>query len=169
MSYYAASLCVCVSVQLFWSERGDERRIFAGMTQVKGHSGWMDPYKISPSINNHDWFQGHKLLQARVWKSGMAHAQWPGMHQSLQTNTFFFSFTKDKDRIITPISKDCIAVLKLSIVFTHKIVRVVLKCMTDWCKQSNYSNLLFLQVRFLVVRDCSVVLDQLTLTQHAYK
>lgn len=28
--------------------------------------GWMKQHKISPSINNHDWFQGHQLLQLRV-------------------------------------------------------------------------------------------------------
>lgn len=30
--------------------------------------GWMKPHKLSPSIKNHDWFQGHKLLQPGVWK-----------------------------------------------------------------------------------------------------
>lgn len=52
--------------------------------------GWMDPHKISPSINNHDWFQGHKLLQPRVRKSGAAHAKWPGIHQQFLKIPFLY-------------------------------------------------------------------------------
>lgn len=46
---------------------------------AKAVPAWMNSYKISPSINIHDWFQGHELLQAKVWKIGTAHALWPGM------------------------------------------------------------------------------------------
>lgn len=80
----ALYVCICTIILI---QRG---KSLLRWQRWKDILSWMNPHKISPSINNHDWFQGHKLLQAKVWKSGTAHAQWPGLHQqSLKINTFF--------------------------------------------------------------------------------
>lgn len=61
-----------------------------GWQRWNGIYGWINPQENIPSINNHDWFQGHKLLQVRVWKSGTAYAYWPGIDlQYFKKSTLF--------------------------------------------------------------------------------
>lgn len=78
---------------------------------------------------------GFKVIN--YYKPGFGKVEWHMLSDleciSLCKPTHFFYFYKRQrqNNYTILISKDCIAVLKLSIVFTHKIVRVVLKCMTD--------------------------------------
>lgn len=67
-----------------------------GWQRWSGIYGWINPRENIPSINNHDWFQGHKLLQVRVWKSGTAYAKWPGIYPQYLKINIIWSLRKDE-------------------------------------------------------------------------
>lgn len=90
------SLLLSVSIRKLWSGVHTKGKSLPSWQRWNDIHGWMDPYKISPSINNHDWFQGHKLLQPRVWKSGAAYAKWPGIYQQFLKIPFLYFKINDK-------------------------------------------------------------------------
>lgn len=84
------SVSVYFGVCRLWFGVHTEGKSSPSWQRWNGIHGWMKPHKISPSINNHDWFQGHKLLQPRVWKSGATHAKWPGIYQQFLKMPFLY-------------------------------------------------------------------------------